>query len=770
MGEPSDSAISSLAELLRYPDDLAKVPAIKERLIRDKAAIELQIKSGLQTQLDTTLNGTRNLLDAKALVASLGEELQHLNILCAEADNLVPGFQQINRVSRVRRNFLAVEDVIRNLKELPSQLDEIEAMIEEDGKDIFGPMTNFLTIHFRLSRLRDFQDQTMAQAAKAGPAQQHTLSKHFARLNSVVQEFEAILFDIAQNLLEVLREGNASLIVRWAKIIDIDERLDTKVKILNSASDSQKELAAHLSMNGSNALLTSRTLRNYDDKLTEYIKLGAQDVFRNCVTAFPNDPTTLLDNLYWIMRDILAAKVDLTTCVPESWKITERFVAAYHQETYVLFKSLLTQDTEAGLLLKIVRWSQKYNDTMTNELKIPKSQLTPPLLDGQEHEILGDYMRLICRKLDEWMQTVARSEFTEFRERKKAPESDPEMKYGLENTPIVFQMLNQQINVSIDSAEIRVVSGVIHECKRQLINRQEQWLSTLREEIQKSNASPEDVPGGVLEYSIAVANDQIRGADYTENIIERQINTNVDVLVHSDGDRDLQSRMVQELEDAMDGFIATSKSCITELVGMVMYDIQPSLAGLFKQGWYSPPVQTTAPDGSMATEPGSVIIQEVINTFEDYSIELQDHLNPDLFSIYIDDLLDATLAGYLGAIQTKGSTLSERSIEQIKSDVALLYPFFTAFTDSEYVEAQFASIEILMALITADKFEAVEEFRRLKESFPDSSLKFVEDVLRAREDLDSRATKEYLEAVRSACMDLIINTGDQPTYFSRLYN
>lgn len=609
----------------------------------------------------------------------------------------------------------------------------------------------------------------MEQAARAGSDRQRTLSKYFGRLDSLVDEFDAILFDIAQNLLEVLREGNASLIVRWAKVIDVDERLDTKAKILKSASEAHKELTAHLSMNGSSSTLTTRTLRNYDDKVSECIKLGAQDVFKNCVTSFPNDPSTLLDNLYWVTRDILIAKTDLTACVPESWKITDRFVTAYHQEIYVLFKSLITNETEAGLLLKIVRWSQKYSDTMINELKIPKAQLTPPLLDGQDHELLGDYMRLICRKLDEWIQTLGRTEFTEFIERKQAPDSDPELKYGLENTPIVFQMLNQQINVSIDSDEIRVVAGVIHECKRQLVNRQQRWILVVREEIQKSNANPDGVPGGLLEYTIAIANDQVRGADYTESIIQRQINTNVDVLVHSDDDRNLQSRMIQDLEDAMDGFIATAKSCVLEIVAMVIFDIQPSFAGLFKQGWYTPPVQGTAPDGTMTTEPGSVIIQEIINTFEEYNIELKDHLNPDLFSIYVDDLLDATLVDYLSAVKNKGTSLSAHSIDQIKSDVALLYPFFTSFTDSEHVEAQFVSIEVLMGLISGDKQEVIEEFKILKQSFPDAPLRFAEDVLRAREDLDSKSVKEYMEAIRSECMGLIVNSGDPVTYMSRLY-
>ncbi|KAK9447675.1 exocyst complex component Sec6-domain-containing protein [Limtongia smithiae] len=786
MSESSGSAISSLADLLRYPDDLAKVSSIKERLMRDKAAIDLQLKSSVQTQLDVTTNGLKCLLDAKSLTAELGDELEKLDKLFSLAQTMVPGFTKVNRVSTVRRNFTAVEDVMRNLSELPKKLDQIEDMIDADGKDIFGPMTNFLAVHHQLSKLRDFRDQAAYQASRASDDVQRTLAKYFVRLDTVTADFDGIIFDIAQNLLEILREGNSSLIVRWAKVIDLDERLDTKIKIWNTASESNRELAAHLSMS-SNPRGQRRTLRNYDDNLTECIRLGAADVFHNCVESFPNDPSTLLENLYWVTRDILFAKTDLTKCVPDSWKITDRFVAAYHQEMYVLLKSLVTKDTEAGLLLKIVRWSQKYNDTMVNDLKVPKSQLTPPLLDGQEDSILGDYMRLICRKIDEWMTTLAHSEYAEFVDRKQAPEVDPESKYGLSNTPIVFQMLNQQITVSIDSDEIRVVSGVIHECKRQLVSRQQRWISVVQTEVQRSNAAVDAVPGGLIEYCIAVANDQVRGADYVDTIINHQITTGADALVHSDTDRTVQSTMVQELEDVMDGFIATAKTCILEIVGMAIFDLQGTFGNLFTLAWYStgvvpdaspvsaapstaPGAPPTVADTAAAAAISNNIIQDVVRTYEEYNAELHDHLNPDLYVIYIDDLLEETLIAYLSAIsRNKNAQLSARSLDQIKNDVAVMYPFFSAYTDSEHVKGQFAAIEVLMALVSSDRAGVVEEFGILKDSFPDAPLKFVEDVLRARDDLDSKSVKEYLEAVKTEYAVIIATPVAPTTFMSRLY-
>ncbi|KAK9457693.1 exocyst complex component Sec6-domain-containing protein [Dipodascopsis uninucleata] len=772
MSNSLNGAVSSLSEILRYPDDLSKIPAVRERLSREKAAIDLQLKSTVQTQLDITTNGLKNLLDSRSIVEALTDELDQLNSLCAEAETIVPGFSQANRVFKIKRNFVAVEDVMQRLKELPEMLDKIEALIDQDGKDIFGPMPNLLRIHFELARLRDFRDSAMSQASRAGNDAVRTLSQYFSRLDENIKQFDDILSDIGQNLLEVLREGNTSLVVRWAKIIDLEEKLDKKAKNFRTVSIESREASLTISSISQNSLVT-RSLRNYDEKITDCIRLAASDVFRNCISTFPDDPETLLDNLYWVFRDILLAKTGLQPCVPSQWKIVDRFVAMYHQEMYILVKSLINKDTDAGTLLKVVRWSQKYEDTMTKDLKIPKSQLAPPLLDGQEDELLSEYMNLICRKINEWMSTLAKTEYQEFIDRDKAPDVDPDSKYGLSSTPIVFQMLNQQINVAIDSDEIKVVAGVIRECKRQLIERQRKWAKVVHDEVQQSNVSPDNVAGGLVEYCIAIANDQVRGADYTDAIITRQVNTNVDILIHSDNHRAIQSEMVQELEDTMDGFIATAKICILEIIDMVMVDVQSTFASLFKSSWYNTNnlvPSTGGNDATLMSEGSSPLMQEVVRTFEEYNIELKAHLNYDLFQIYIDDLLDATLVNYLSALsKNKGAYLTANAIDQIKSDVSVVYPFFSSFTDNDHVQIQFRGIEVLMGLISSDKIGVVEEFKVLKKSFPDAPLKLIEDILKARDDLDSKTVRDYVEAIRTQCSDLLSSqTSDRQTYMSKI--
>ena len=53
----TDGAPSTLAELLRHPEDLEKISALKSDFTRKKAALDGQLKSGLKEQLEITHQG-----------------------------------------------------------------------------------------------------------------------------------------------------------------------------------------------------------------------------------------------------------------------------------------------------------------------------------------------------------------------------------------------------------------------------------------------------------------------------------------------------------------------------------------------------------------------------------------------------------------------------------------------------------------------------------------------------------------------------------------
>ena len=89
-------------------------------------------------------------------------------------------------------------------------------------------------------------------------------------------------------------------------------------------------------------------------------------------------------------------------------------------------------------------------------------------------------------------------------------------------------MFTQQVEVAAGSNQAKILVGVIEKFTNLLLDRQKHWIININNEVVRllkynelydidpHNISPEDqCAGGLLEYLIAVSNDQMRAADYT---------------------------------------------------------------------------------------------------------------------------------------------------------------------------------------------------------------------------------------------------------------
>ena len=101
----TDTATIKLAELLRHPDDLDKLPALKSDFTRRKGAVDAQLRLGLQDQLTTTQNGMKSIAEGQKIVDAIKAELQKIDRLCSEAQTLITDFPHVNLVSQTHRNF-----------------------------------------------------------------------------------------------------------------------------------------------------------------------------------------------------------------------------------------------------------------------------------------------------------------------------------------------------------------------------------------------------------------------------------------------------------------------------------------------------------------------------------------------------------------------------------------------------------------------------------------------------------------------------------------
>ncbi|KAF3911445.1 hypothetical protein ABW20_dc0104993 [Dactylellina cionopaga] len=526
---------AKLAETLRHPDDLERISALKAQYTSDKAAIDAQLKAGVQLQLDVTKAGMRAVDDAQRDLNLIKEELLKIDGLCSESQTMIKDFPLINEVSKVHRNFTQVEDIMNGLATLNDNVKEIEQMLNDDNTEdgLLGPMPNLLPVHFKLGTLRDFRDDAMWQATRATDDTRDTLANYFAVMDDAITEFENRLDLFFSSILDMVRGRNVSLVVR------------------------QKE---------------------YKKRYIEVIGLTVAEKFKEAEELFAEDSGSLLDSFEWYFDDLFIVKDMLTRLVPQKWKIFETYLNIYHTQMHEFILKLTSNpDLDGQGLLQIILWKGQY-DQGIKQLKIDKTTLNPPIIGVPEENLVKEYLSIIVSKMTEWMNSVNSGDIKEFTERKEAPEATDSGNFILQGAVIAFQMINQQIDVASDAGKVSVLLGVIDECAGLLKNRQALWIDVTRKEVDIYLNEPETIPEGLFEWMMAVANDQARCAVFTESVKSRLIPALP---------KKAQAHVEQSLGSVVDGFVDTAGTITKTITDIVFNDLKAPIAAFFTPDWYN---------------------------------------------------------------------------------------------------------------------------------------------------------------------------------------
>lgn len=776
-----ESAVARVAELLKRSDDLDKVELITQRLQREKAAIDVQLKAGVKAQIDSTGGAVIKLADSKRVMAEIKAELMKIDRLCSESQLSVRDFEKINRLANIHRNFIKTQEFADNMKTLHGRIQQVNDMIENDCGDGKGNIEaqldsrvpNLLSIHYMLSEIRDFKDAALFHAERASEDTRRTTIKHFAPLDPVIAKFDRVVEDVGGNLLEFIRSGNTSLVVRLAKIIDLEEREDLKATVLLEVNGKAKQQNGHGGQNGNSKNNMSVTLgnnvaprspRGYPTLFLRAMEKSIKDSFEACIESFPGDCQSLLENLAWIYTDIELTRTELAALVPKRWQIFDTVLKFYHVETHNLLDVVLATDPDAQSILAILNYVKDYYDTMKKGFSVTKEQLQPPLLDGKENDLYDDYMKLIVSKLNEWMENLATTEKQAFINRDNAPEMDNDGRYALQGEVITFKMITQQIEVAADSQQGRILAGVVEECGNVLKDRQSSWEAIMtkevkkeirvaallrdkkkRKEAEKAQANGQDIDSddelqnnaGLVDYMIALANDQIRGADYTE-----ALSSKVAPVVSAK----YSTQITNTLEGVSDGYVAFAKLCTNSLIEIIFSDLKPAFDVLFE----------TSTLGTSSWYKG-IPMSQITDTLAEYYGDVQSHMNPLLIEVFLDDLLEETVLHYLQSIRSgkhhKVSLKLPKASAQIKQDIGKMYDFFGAHHSSpEHVQQLFKVFEHLLWILESPMEELGDKYTQLKVEFWDCPLSFFEAVVYARKDIDSKVAKDLISVVRSEAL------------------
>ncbi|KAF8216410.1 exocyst complex component Sec6 [Mycena galopus ATCC 62051] len=730
------SAAQAIGEYLQSPDDLVKISTFRKKLEKEKASIDARLKNGVKDQLQATREGLRKLLGTRNNVQTIKDEMAAIERQCADPANVVTTFDQISRVSMVHRNFEQTEETVNNLLEMNSKLDVLEDMLETDSRDILGPAPNLLVIHYLLNQLEAFRNQTMHQAKKASANSRLALTRYFERLNAVINAFDQYIEGLASNILELVRAGHSDVVVKLIKIAEVEGREDEKAIAIRLVKKAAKlDAASKFKSMQANA----RVIKHYRLKITKAITDSIKRKFEVAYEEAP-DPTDFLDSLGWMYQDIIRMESDVVPCFPPEYDIYSLYVREYHKALNATIKTLVASEPAASTLLALFEWLKGYKKDM-KELSVPPELLEPPLLDGKEQSLIEDYLKVIIKKLDEWSANLMKTEVEEFTVRKDQPETDSDGLYGSQGgAAILFQMVNQQVDLATESGQGAILARVVSEANRVMRGIQEQWVKVIETEFKKQTEKPEEVAGGLVEYVIALANDQIKSADYAEALLTR-----LEPLVSEK----YRVTIAERLNDAIDGYLDVAKKCTQTLIDLIFNDLKPATKSLFQPAWY---------DG---------VMRQIVETMRDYMTDYQTFLNPSLLELLVEDLLDAFLVIYLNGLANSPKLKMPAATERIKQDVSVVFSFFSTLKPPKELEAYFDIIEKILALLEASKdlvFLSFWSFARIH----GPNIAFVEGLMKARADLDRSAVNEVMDSIKKKIKDEGLTDPPEPTIMKKV--
>ena len=463
----------------------------------------------------------------------------------------------------------------------------------------------------------------------------------------------------------------------------------------------------------------ARVLKHYRSKIMKSVTDSIKAKFDETYAHNELDPTGFLEGLGWIYQDFIRVESDLVPCFPPDWDIYSHFVREYHKALNTTIKQLVAAGPEASALLVLHAWLKEYKMSM-KELDVPQELLEPALLDGKEQSLIDDYLKLIVKKLDEWSANLMKTETSEFVARAEPPELDADGLYGTQGAVILFQMVNQQVDAAMESGQGTILSNVVTEVNRVMRGIQDQWTKLVETEYKKHAEKPEEVPGGLVEYIIALANDQIKSADFAEALsarIEPLVSEKYRVVIN------------ERFNDAIDGYLDVAKKCTQTLIDIIFNDLKPAVKQLFQPAWY---------DGNM---------RQIVETIRDYLTDYQTYLNPSLLELLVEDLLDTFLVTYLTGLAYTTKLKMPNATVRIREDISEAYSFFSTVKSAKDLESYFAVVDMVLSLLEASKSMVFLSFWSFAKVHG-PNIAFVEGLMKARGDLDRSAVSEVMDSIK----------------------
>lgn len=318
---PTATAASAVGEHLSTPPTLTRIPLLRQRIQKERASLQSSLSARAKEQVDSVREGLQGLREARNSIEGIKECMKEVEQSMSDPRGNIEGFGKLVEVSVVHRRFAQALEMVDSLRGMTDRLTYIGTLLAEDRKDPLGSSPNLFQIHYHLTELETFRNETLAQAkrGKSSIATRNTLEAYFEKLGEMMEAFEAHYFRLARELVELARNGNASVAVKIAKIAEVEGSRDQKAIAIKMVKKSGNlEVAARFKSLQAEA----RTIKHYRAKVMDAIRDSCMTAVEKSYQRHGDDGVAWMDDLDWIFDDLAVVEKELTPMFPEDWNVS----------------------------------------------------------------------------------------------------------------------------------------------------------------------------------------------------------------------------------------------------------------------------------------------------------------------------------------------------------------------------------------------------------------------------------------------------------------
>ena len=404
------------------------------------------LKTAMQTQLDGVKTGLIHLKTAQQDIAEIKKIISDTEEQFPAIPVLFERLKHVREESMKHSQYVVSMENLKNIFDVPETILRTRDLIREE---------KLLEAHKNLSELEKSRDDLLYELHRLAPqnnSDKHTLKDYYAEVYKLSEELGKQLWLFLRKTLNSVR-NHPHMIVNVVRIIEHEEYIDaTAIK--------RQELSGFISQ-GRPKCWRKRVFEILEEEVNDRI-LGSKLHERN------ENSNWLALNLeamrIHVYNDLKIVKTAYVSCFPEKYNIVRRMLKLYHESvsTYLQEQSLTLEGNE---FINLLIWVNGYEgpDLLGHEdLRFSLSQegLLPLLPQKIMEQCYQKYLAHVESNYEMWLTNTITHEFKDWKNPKKLPELDEAGHYHTTAPLIVFQMIDQQLQVT-SSVSMDLVNRVL---------------------------------------------------------------------------------------------------------------------------------------------------------------------------------------------------------------------------------------------------------------------------------------------------------------------